>query len=100
MHDWETRYQQLEDDLRDSPAEAQPELHRLIVQMLEERWIAVDDFVADDGVDPEIRATFRAAAEIAARIDSAEDVDPGDVAAAIENDRAIYEYLTTEFAPP
>jgi hypothetical protein len=100
MHDWETRYQGLEDDLRDAPAEALPELHRLVEQMINERWIAVDDFVADDGVDPEIRATYRAAREIVQRLDRGDDVDPGDVGSAIENDRSIYEYLVTELAPP
>jgi hypothetical protein len=99
-HDWETRYQDLEEDLRGSPSEALPELHRLVEQMVNERWVAVDDFVADDGVDPEIRATFESSREIVVRLDRGDDVDPGDIGVAIENDRALYEFLVTELAPP
>jgi hypothetical protein len=99
-HDWETQYQALEEDLEASPAEALPELHALVERMLEERWIAIDDFVADDGVDPELRADFSAAREVVRRLDVAEDVDPGDIAMGINNDREIYAYLLAEYAAP
>jgi hypothetical protein len=100
MHDWETQYQALEEDLESSPAEALPELHALVERMLKERWIAIDDFVADDGVDPELRADFSAAREVVRRLNAVEDVDPGDIAMAINNDREIYAYLLAEYAAP
>jgi hypothetical protein len=99
-HEWETEYQALEESLRDSPAEALPELHGLVERMLQERGFAVDDAVADDGIDPEILAEFRAAREISRRVDAGEDVDPGDVASSINGYVALYEHLISERSAP
>lgn len=99
-HDWETEYQALEESLHDSPAEALPELHALVDRMLRERGFALDDLVADDGVDPEVRAEFTAAREVAARVESGAEVDPGDVASAINGYTAIYDHLLSDRSAP
>jgi hypothetical protein len=99
-HEWETQWQQFEEDLESSPAEALPEVDRLIHEMLEARGYAIDDPVVREGDDRDIVAEFLAAREITRRIDNDEDVDPGDVAAAVEGYRSLYEYVIEERGPP
>ena len=99
-HEWESEYQALEEQLRDAPAEALPELRALVERMLVERGYAVDDPVADDGVEPEILAEYRAARELSDRIDREERVDPGDVGAAVHGLVAVYEHLLSERSAP
>jgi hypothetical protein len=99
-HEWETEFQALEESLRDAPAEALPELQGLVERMLEERGFPIDDPVADDGIDPELRAEFTAARDISRRVDAGEDVGPGDVASAINGLVALYEHLIVERSAP
>jgi hypothetical protein len=96
-HDWETEWAELEPLVVDSPAEALPELDDLVARMLSEAGYPSDtpDPLDDDGVDPEITASFRAAHEIAAQVDRGETVDPGDIGQAITLYREIYEHLVT-----
>ena len=93
-HDWETEYQELEEDLADSPAETLPELGDLIERMLVERGFPINDEVADDGIVPDILVEFRSAREVAQRVERGDDVDPGDIGDAIENFRDIYRQLS------
>jgi hypothetical protein len=92
-HDWETEWAELEPLVVDSPAEALPELDDLVARMLFETGHPTDtpDPVDDEGVDPEITASFRAAHEVAAQVDRGETVDPGDIGQAITLYREIYE---------
>jgi hypothetical protein len=94
-HEWETEWQQLEPLVVDSPAEALPELDQLVARMLAEAGYPTDteDLVDDEGIDPEVLASFRAAREITRQIDRGEDFDPGDVGQAIGLYREIYEHL-------
>ena len=98
-HDWETEWAELEPLVVDSPVEALPELDGLVARMLSEAGYptessdAVD--VDDEGVDPEVTASFQAAHEIAERVDRGETVDPGDLGQAITLYREIYEHLNT-----
>ena len=52
-----------------------------------------------EGDDAEIIRSFEAAREIA-RLAEAGDADPGDVGAALENLREIYDYLVQDRAAP
>jgi hypothetical protein len=100
-HEWESRWQSLEEELEDSPGDVLPELDLLVEQMLEERGYAVDDPVAREGEDREVVAEFIAAREITQLL--AEDPDvvsPGDLAAAVNGYRSIYEYLIEERSAP
>ena len=96
-HGWETEWAELEPDLEDSPVEALPELDDLIARMLAEAGYPVDteDRVDDEGIDPEILASFQAAREVTRRVDRGEDFDPGDVGQAIELYREIYAHLVS-----
>jgi hypothetical protein len=99
-HEWESQWQEFEEDLESSPAEALPEVDRLIHEMLEARGYAIDDPIVREGDDRDIVAEFSAAHEITQLINNDEDVDPGDVAAAVEGYRSLYEYLIEERGPP
>jgi hypothetical protein len=99
-HEWESQWQQFEEDLESSPAEALPEVDRLIHEMLEARGYAIDDPVVSEGDDRDIVAEFLAAREITRQIEADREVDPGDVAAAVEGYRSLYDYLITERGAP
>ena len=99
LHEWESRWQQLEDEAVDSPVETLPDMARLIEEMLVERGYQLDEPVTAEGEDPEIVKQFLAAVEIA-RLADAGEADPGDVADAINGLRAVYVYVISERAPP
>ena len=99
-HDWESEWQQLEPLVRDSPAEALPELHDLIVRMLREREILDEDLVATEGSDPELLAEYVAGKDVVDRLERDEDVDPGDIASVIGGYRSLYEFLASDRAAP
>lgn len=98
LHEWETRWAELEEAAHESPEEAAGEMDRLLEQMLRERGYDVDPPPGVDG-EPEIVARLRAARELAHATDGA-DAAPGDVAAAIENYRELFEHLVTEHPAP
>jgi len=79
-------------ELEDAPAEALPELGRLIDGMLEDRAYERDD--------PEIERELETGREVVARLDEQEDVDPGDIAAAVNAFRAVYEQLIAQHRAP
>ena len=100
LHDWESEWQQLEPLVRDSPTEALPELHDLIVRMLQEREVLDEDLVATEGADPELLASYAAGKEVVDRLDRGETVDPSDIGNVIQEYRGIYEHLTSQRAAP
>jgi hypothetical protein len=99
-HEWETQWEDLQERLRDEPREALPELDRLVERMLLERGYPVDDPVADEGIDPDLLATFRSAREITRLFESDADVSPGEAATAVEDYRSVYQYLLEERSAP
>lgn len=100
-HEWESEWQALEEQLADAPAETLPELDDLVARMLEARGFAIDDPVASEGDDPEIVSEFRAARDTTRRLDrGGDDVSPGDVGAAVNGYRSVYEYLIAERSAP
>jgi hypothetical protein len=100
-HEWESVWQSLEEDLETSPAETLPELDRLVEQMLEARGYAIDDPVVREGDDRDIVAEFLAAREIMRLIErGADGLSPGDIAAAVNGYRSLYDYLIVERSAP
>jgi hypothetical protein len=100
-HEWESEWQALEEQLADSPAEALSDVDELVERMLTERGYSIADPVAHEGDDREIVAEFQAAREITRLVEQrSEDVSPGDVAAAVNGYRAIFDYLISERTPP
>jgi hypothetical protein len=95
-HDWQGRLESLEDDLRDEPAQGLTELADLVEAMLLEAGYDVADPVADGGDERDVSAEFRAAREVSDRVEGGDDVDPGDIAAAIQGLRALADYVVGE----
>jgi hypothetical protein len=94
-HEWETEWEQLEPLVVDSPIEALPELDDLVGRMLAEAGyrLETNDAIDDEGIDPEVLASFQAARETTRQVDRGEDVDPGDIGQAIGLYREIYEHV-------
>jgi hypothetical protein len=92
---WETEWAEFEADLQDSPMESLSEVDDLIARMLVAAGYPIDtqDPVDEEGIDPEIHRAFLAAREVTWQADNGTDVDPGDVAQAINDYRALYEHL-------
>jgi len=95
LHVWTSRYESLEDDLRDDPAGALPDLRELVEEMLEDRGYDLSDPVALGGDDPEIISTYLSARELSLRSEG-DGVDPSDIGEAIHGFTAVYEYLIAE----
>jgi hypothetical protein len=95
-HEWESQWQALEDDLRTDPAHALPELDRLVARMLEESGYELTDPVVSEGDERELVAEYLAAHEVVDAVErDSEEVSPGDVAAAINGYRAVFDHLAT-----
>jgi hypothetical protein len=89
--------QALEDQLSENPAEALPELDALIARMLDEAGYELDDPVVRSGDEREIVAEYVAAHELTVAAEQgSEQISPGDVAAAINGFRALFDYIVTE----
>ena len=100
-HEWESEWASLQEELEDSPADVLPELDRLVERMLEARGYDVSDPVALEGEERDIVADFLAAREIMRlRTDDPDAVSPGDVAAAVNGYRSVYEAVMEERRAP
>lgn len=99
QHEWISRYESIEEELRDDPQGSLPELRRLVEDMLVERGYAPNDPVAQEGDDPEVITTYEAARELALRCEAGA-ADPSDVGEAVHGFTAVYEYLTAERSAP
>ena len=100
-HEWESQWQALGEQVADAPAEALPELDRLVARMLEEGGYALSDPVARETDDREVLAEFLASRETMQLLESgSDDVSPGDVAAAVNGYRLVYEHLVAERGTP
>ena len=99
LHEWETRWQELQDLAADEPAETLPEIVRFVEQMLRERRIPLDDPVTAEGDDPDIIRDFLDTRDVA-NATEAGTAEPEDVVVALDNLREIYEYLITDRAAP
>jgi hypothetical protein len=93
-HEWESLWESVDEAIHDDPVDALSELDMLVHRMLVESGYNVDDPVARVGDEREVVADFLAAREIKLAVDRGSDeISPGDVAAAINNYREVYEYL-------
>jgi hypothetical protein len=95
-HDWAGRLESLEEDLRDEPAQALPELADLVQDMLEETGYDLADPVALEGDEREVLDEYRAAREVGDRVERGDTVDPGELGAAIRGLRTVADYLTEQ----
>ena len=100
-HEWESEWQALEDDLRTDPAQALPEVDRLVARMLEEGGYELTDPVVREGDEREVVAEYLAAHETADAVErDSDDVSPGDVAAAVNGYRSVFQHVIAELGAP
>ncbi|HYY63244.1 MAG TPA: hypothetical protein VE688_01420 [Gaiellaceae bacterium] len=92
-HEWETEWEGLEPLIVDSPGEALPEVDRLIERMLIEQGYPTTEEAAAESADPDVVAEFLEARRITNHVDAGDEVDPGDIGAAITGYRSLYEFL-------
>jgi hypothetical protein len=97
-YDWETEWEQIEPDVQDSPAESLSELDELIARMMEARGLQLEERDGEELTEPETVREFEEARRVTRLVDRGEGVDPGDVAAAVNAYRHLYEVLR-DFGP-
>jgi hypothetical protein len=96
-HEWESEWAELEPTLHETPEEALPDAHDLVRRILEESGVLDDEVVTLEGVDPELLDGFKAAGDVARRVERGEDVDRGDLDSAAGTLRALYEHIIAEY---
>jgi hypothetical protein len=85
LHEWETRWAEIEQALEEDPAAALAEACDEVDALL--RNGAGDEIVAQQ--HPELEAAYDSARDVADRLERGEEVGPGDVGGAVENLRTI-----------
>jgi len=92
-HGWATRYEALEPELRDAPAESLAELDELVAEMMEARGLPLQERDGEDTTEPETVRQFEEARRVARQIETGDPYDPGDVANAVDGYRSLYDHL-------
>ena len=69
-HEWISRWSALEDDLRDSPAEALVEADDLVSSMLEARGFPLEEREGEDATEPETIRQFVEARRVMRLVES------------------------------
>jgi hypothetical protein len=99
LHEWETRWSDLQDQAADAPDEALPEVVRLVEEMLVERGFDLENPVVEENEDPDIVRDFLAARDIARAAETTE-LEREDVQTALEDLAEIHDYLVEDRAGP
>jgi hypothetical protein len=99
LHEWVTRWEELEEEFADDPEEALPELARFTEELLVERGFQLDEPVTAQGEDPDVVRQFLAARQLARLVEAGRG-DAEDVQTAFEGFRDIYDYVVTDRAAP
>jgi hypothetical protein len=101
IHEWESEWASLEDDMADSPETALPVVHELISRMLVERNVLDENLVVAEGADPDWFRTWEAGRELVAVVDDpGVDVDPQDIVDQLDEYRDLFQALVQERASP
>ena len=83
-HEWVSRYESIDEDLRTSPVESLSELDVLVAEMMEARGMPLEEQEGEEATEPETVRQFAEARRVTRQIDNGEDFDLGDVANAVE----------------
>jgi hypothetical protein len=92
-HEWESEWSDLEERLRDDPGDALFELDDLIARMLAARGLPLREQDGEAELEPETVSEFTEARWVTQLVGAGEDVDPGDIAHAINSYRELYAML-------
>jgi hypothetical protein len=99
LHEWTTRWEELQEELADDLQRALPDAVRLIEQMLTERGYELREPVTAEGEDADIIRNWLAAREVAMAAEQ-DDLDPADVEVALDDLREIYDYIVEDRPMP
>ncbi len=99
LHEWETRWSDLQDQAADAPDEALPEVVRLVQEMLLERGYDLENPVVAEADDPDIVRDFLAAREIARAAETTK-LEAEDIQTALDDLAEIHDYLVEDRAGP
>jgi hypothetical protein len=99
LHEWETRWQELQDAAAEDRVQTLPEIVRLVEQMLRDRGFELEEPVTAEGEDADIIRDYLAARELAEAAERG-SADAEDVEVALEDLRDIYDYIVQDRAPP
>jgi uncharacterized protein (UPF0297 family) len=99
LHEWETRWADLQEQAADAPDEALPEIVRLVEEMLAARGYDLVNPVVVENEDPDIVRDFLAARDIARAVEQTA-LEPEDVQTALEDLTEIHDYLVEQRAAP
>jgi hypothetical protein len=89
-HEWESEWSDLQDRLRDDPSDALFELDDLVARMLESCGLPLRELDGQTETEPEIVRAFADARRITPLVGAGGDVDPGDIAHAVDSYRDLY----------
>jgi hypothetical protein len=92
-HGWASRWEALEPELRDAPAESLSDLDELIAEMMEARGLPLAERDGEEVTEPETIRQFEEARRVTRQLESGEPYDPGDVANAVDGYRSLYDHL-------
>jgi hypothetical protein len=99
LHEWETRWAELQELAEGAPDEALPEIVHAVEQMLRERGYDLENPVAVEGEDPDLVRDFLAAREIARAAERGE-MEREDIETALEDLAEIHDFLVEQRAAP
>jgi len=99
LHEWETRWAELQELAEGAPDEALSEMVRSVEEMLRERGYDLENPVAVESEDPDVVRDFLAAREIS-RAAETTVIEQEDVETAIEDLGEIHDYLIEDRASP
>lgn len=92
-HEFETEWEDLRPLVEESPGEALPEVDRLVARLMEARGLPLEEREGDELAEHETTREFAEARRITRLLEAGEEVDPGDVAHAVNAYRSLYEEL-------
>ena len=99
LHEWETRWAELQELAEGTPDEALPEMVRSVEEMLTDRGYDLENPVVVESEDPDVVRDFLAAREISRAVETT-GVEREDVETAIEDLGEIHDYLVEDRASP
>lgn len=99
LHEWETRWSDLQDQAADAPDEALPEVVRLVEEMLTDRGFDFENPVVVEDESRDIVTDFLAARDISRAAETTK-LDQEDIQTALDDLTEIHDYLVEERPGP
>jgi len=99
LHEWETRWSDLQDQAADAPDEALPEVVRLVEEMLADRGFDLENPVVVEDESRDIVSDFLAAREISRAAETTE-LEAEDIQTALDDLAEIHDYLVEDRPGP